>query len=515
MAWDRIDRLDLASISFACSRIQEYHIAEAVLQRVAVDRAAPSGCQGEVGWLMRWDVGRQHTAGGQILADASVEHMNVGVAERVEHPPQPGSDSATSIVIGDDGVLGPDAPGAKKGGEADRIRKRMAARTLRSGQVLVEIEKDSPRDMASEVVSATATALCQGPPYVCHSQSGIVQTSDEVGRAHEGHSPSMPAAPTMERMRSGVLVVGDVAMDQIVRVSEYPPRGGNAWSAAPERHPGGSAANTAVNLAKMGVEVRFLGRFADDVEGEMLLADMRGEGVEVVPDGLLPGAATPIVIAIVDGAGERTLISASRASAQTLLSPADVTDDVFGGVFWVHVSGVSLAEEPGRSALVAALTAARARGLPSSFDINLRLDGTDFDGLVRVAVRECIQLSTVVLASTSEAMTLVPGADDVNACALALAGGLRTAVVRLGAAGAISVDRSGRIYRDGGRPGMAVDTLGAGDAFDAGYIRASLDGADPQACLRWGNAAAALKSRHLGARGFPGMAELLELSRES
>ncbi len=316
-------------------------------------------------------------------------------------------------------------------------------------------------------------------------------------------------------MRSGVLVVGDVAMDLIVRVAEYPPRGGNAWSAAPERHPGGSAANTAVNLARMGTEVRFLGRFADDQEGEALMADMRAEGIEVVPHQLKVGAASPIVIAIVDGDGERTLISASRGSAQTMLEVGEITDDVFDGVVWVHVSGVALVEQPGRSALVGALTAARALGLACSFDVNLRLDGTEFDEAVRQAVRECAELSTVVLASSAEAMTLVPDADDVEDCATALAGGRRTAVIRLGAAGAMSVDASGQDWRDGGRTGPAVDTLGAGDAFDAGYIRASLDGMAAQACLRWGNAAAALKSRHLGARGFPGIGALLELVRET
>lgn len=311
-------------------------------------------------------------------------------------------------------------------------------------------------------------------------------------------------------MRSGVLVVGDAAMDQIVRVAEYPPRGGNAWSATPERHPGGSAANTAVNLARMGVAVRFLGRLADDEGGRALLADLRAEGVEVVPDGLLAGASTPTVVAIVDGSGERTLLSASRGSAQTLLAPSDITDDVFEDVTWVHVSGIGLAEEPGRSAIALALRAASARGLPRSLDVNLRLDGTAFDLRVRQAVQGCVGLSTVVLASSKEATLLVPDAGDLDACGTALAGGVRTAVIRLGAEGAMCVDAFGRTWRDPGRAGPIVDSLGAGDAFDAGYIRARMQGAELDECLRWANAAAALKLRYHGGRGFPGIAALLE-----
>lgn len=318
----------------------------------------------------------------------------------------------------------------------------------------------------------------------------------------------------MSGTRARVLVVGDVAMDWIVRVAEYPPRGGNAWSAAPERLPGGSAANAAVNLARMGISVRFLGRFADDDGGRALFADMRAEGVEVVPEALLEGATTPVVIAIVDRAGERTLISASRGSAQTRLTIDDLTDDIWEGVAWVHASGIALAEEPGRSAILAALFAARERHLPRSFDVNLRLDGTGFDGRVRQAVLACVDSSTDVLASSLEAMMLVSGTDDIEVCGAAVAGGTRTAVIRLGAAGAMAVDASGRIWRDAGRLGPAIDTLGAGDSFDAGYIRARLDGADTGTCLRWANAAAALKLRHRGARGFPGLSALQDFLSE-
>jgi len=257
--------------------------------------------------------------------------------------------------------------------------------------------------------------------------------------------------------------------------------------------------------------VRFLGRFADDDLGVELLTDLRSEGVEVVPAQLLAGSVSSVVVAVVDSAGERTLLSAGRRSAQTQLTVDDLTEAIWEGVAWVHASGISLAADPGRSATLGMLARAARRGLPRSLDVNLRLEADDLDGHVRDAVGSAAELSTVVFASATEALTLAAGTHDIEAAAGALAGGRRTAVVRLGSQGAIAVDPGGRIWRHVGMPGPVVDSLGAGDTFDAGYIRAALDGGGVDTCLPWANAAAALKIRHRGGRGFPGIDALLEL----
>ncbi len=99
--------------------------------------------------------------------------------------------------------------------------------------------------------------------------------------------------------------------------------------------------------------------------------------------------------------------------------------------------------------------------------------------------------------------------DDVQAAARALSDGQRLVVARLGADGALAAGPlSEGICHVPTIPTPVVDTLGAGDAFDAGFIAARLAGRDTREALRWGNATAALKITRPGARGTPSREEL-------
>ncbi|MBA3778455.1 MAG: sugar kinase [Chloroflexi bacterium] len=309
-----------------------------------------------------------------------------------------------------------------------------------------------------------------------------------------------------------VLVIGDAAVDWLLRVDDYPPRGGNAWSPAPEMRPGGSGTNVAVNLARMGVAARFVGRLADDDAGNLIRADLEAEGV--VLDGLPTerGGRTPVVVAVLDGAGERTLISASLGSAQWQLQRSDVGEAVWQSVAWLHASGICLAREPSRTAVLFALEEGRRRGISTSLDVNLRLDGNRLQAEVRQALMKAIALADLVVASRAEALALTGMATEEAALGK-LQSPTRRVIVRLGAQGSIASDGSGPV-RSSSYPATVVDQLGAGDAFDAGFIAASMDGQPLQGALRWANAAAALNVSGVGARAFHGLEALRRTLRD-
>ena len=304
-----------------------------------------------------------------------------------------------------------------------------------------------------------------------------------------------------------VLVVGDAAVDWLLRVADYPSRGGNAWSPAPEMRPGGSGTNVAVNLVRMGVAARFVGRLADDDAGVLLRADLEAE--HVLLDGLVPerGGRTPVVVAVLDGAGERTLISASAGSAQWQLEASDVGEAVWHEVAWMHASGICLAQEPSRTAILLVLEEARRRGVPTSLDVNLRLDGSQLGSDVREALLTGVGLADVVFAARDEALALT-GAATVEGALGQLGDTARRGIVRLGAGGSIASDGKGAHLRSAAFAATVVDQLGAGDAFDAGFIAASVKGLGPEEALRWANAAAALNVSGVGARAFPGLPAL-------
>src|SRR5918992_3391007 len=210
---------------------------------------------------------------------------------------------------------------------------------------------------------------------------------------HAVHWRAIPSRPPV------ALVVGDAAVDWIVRVRGLPEAGGLAWSGPPLVRPGGTGANVAVGLARLGVRARLAAILAEDDGGRLLRDDLRAEGVEVLPDGFAGGLATPVVIAIVDAAAERTLLSCARGSAQTALRASDVPAAAWEDAAWLHSTGVLLAEEPSRTALPELLREARRRGLPASLDLNIRLDRGDADDGPMPALRRAVEEASVVFAS--------------------------------------------------------------------------------------------------------------------
>ena len=306
-----------------------------------------------------------------------------------------------------------------------------------------------------------------------------------------------------------VLTIGEVGVDWIVRVSTLPTRGSNAWCQPPEQHGGGAAANVAVGLARLGVPVSFWGKVGDDEHGRFLLDDLTREGIDTSPAQVVPGTFTMMVMAIVDAEGERTFFTCSQGAAHTKLTPEEIDSDTIAGAAWLHTSGTCLAETPSRDAILYAMALARELGVPVWLDVNVCLNREISPAPFRAALERAVSLAEVVLGSAEEVTSFAP-ASSTEASAQSLAGGGRTVVARLGSKGALAASLAGMVVVPA-FPTQVVDTVGAGDAFDAGYIAARIAGLDIETALRWGNAVAALKIARPGARSLPRRAEVERL----
>ncbi|MCL8025480.1 sugar kinase [Nocardioides bruguierae] len=275
---------------------------------------------------------------------------------------------------------------------------------------------------------------------------------------------------------------------------------------------GGAESNVAIGAARLGVPATWVGRVGDDGWGERVARELRAEGVaaHVVVD---PAASTAVMTK--EQRGTRTRVTYHRTgSAGSRLAPGDLPEQLLAGAGVLHLTGIT----PGLSATALAATrealaTARRAGVPVSFDVNHR-HGVWRERDAGAVYRELAAGAAVVLAGPEEAALLVgAGAPADEAGLLAAVRDLTDGdvVLKLGERGCLA-------HVDGGThavpahplaPGELVDTVGAGDAFVAGYLAELLAGRPAAERLRTGTLCGALACTSPGDwEGLPTRAEV-------
>lgn len=254
----------------------------------------------------------------------------------------------------------------------------------------------------------------------------------------------------------------------------------------------GSESNVAIGVSRLGHRVSWVGRVGDDELGRLVLARLRGEDLDVraVVD---PDAPTGLMLKEQPVAGQGRVHYYRTGSAGSRLHPADLPEELLTTTRVLHSSGITLALSPtAREAVFRAVTRVRQAGGTVSFDLNHRARLWSAEEAGRT-LREILPLADVVFASDDEAR-MVTGEETATLedAARALRDlGPATAVVTRGADGALSATRSG-VRPVPAVPVRAVDPVGAGDAFVAGYLSALLAGLDEEERLARAAAVGAL-----------------------
>ncbi|HEX9724734.1 MAG TPA: carbohydrate kinase family protein [Vicinamibacteria bacterium] len=277
-------------------------------------------------------------------------------------------------------------------------------------------------------------------------------------------------------------VLGDINRDLFVRVRHFPRPGsdnpalGSTWAL------GGSAANTAVALARLDVWASVIGRIGCDAEGRALLKELARSGVHTGAVQKDPSRATGICIVTVTADGERTLIGMRGANCAL---QRDGVAEAVASVRHLHVSGYALIQPESRRAAILALETARKAGAVTSLDFGWE-PATSAPELLRQALRHV----SLALPSAQELRMALGERRLSQAASKARAMGVEHVAVTLGAGGCRVFSENGtfRVPRFESR---TINTCGAGDAFNAGYILGTLEGASAEACAILGNAAGA------------------------
>ncbi|HEY3469956.1 MAG TPA: sugar kinase [Amycolatopsis sp.] len=285
---------------------------------------------------------------------------------------------------------------------------------------------------------------------------------------------------------TGIVVVGDAALDVIARHDKPLPHGGDA-RAKIRFTGGGSGANTALWLRHLGAETTLLARIGDDPGGRLIRAELEAAGVRCA-FAVDPEAPTCCVVVMVDGSGQRSML-ADRGANQRF-APEDVTPEALAGASHLHLSGYVLLDPPSREAGLAALAAARQAGLTTSVDPQAAAHITD-----PAAFLADVRGVDLLMPNTEELVALTGSADPASA--KELLGTVGAVVVTAGLDGASWVDAGG-VTSVPAVEADCIDSTGAGDAFDAGVLTGWLAGESTVDVLRHGTRLGALAVGKVG-----------------
>ena len=284
------------------------------------------------------------------------------------------------------------------------------------------------------------------------------------------------------------LFAGEINVDLVLQgYTEFPGPGKEVLVRDFAMVLGSATAIMAMGLARLGTPVAFVGRVGDDVWGRYCLEDMAGRGIDlsrVIRGG---GLKTGVTVSITHPA-DRALVT--YLGAISALTGADVPDAVMLGLDHIHASSFFF-QEGLRPDLPDLFARARRAGLTTSLDTGFD-PSQRWDGGLRATL-----LETDLFFPNEVELRALTGCDDAAEGIRALENGRTRVVAKLGKDGAMTLD-GGQVVHVPAYPVETLDTTGAGDSFNAGFLHRWLQGAPLAECLRLGAACGALSTLGLG-----------------
>ncbi len=269
---------------------------------------------------------------------------------------------------------------------------------------------------------------------------------------------------------------------------------------------GGAESNLAIALSRLGIYAGWASLLGDDEPGQLVLDRVRAEGVDTSRVRRLPGYPTGLYLRERLGMGGQVYYYRWGSAASTM-APGALDPRCLQGARFLHLTGITPAlSEQCRAFTLWAAREGRAGGTHLSFDVNYRSklwspeEARDF-------VEELLPHVDLLFLGDEEARALWERDDEEFVRELA-ASGPEEVVLKLGKKGSMALSED-RILAQPGFEVPEVDPVGAGDAFDAGYLAGRLWDLPPEERLRVANAMGALSVLTLGDyEGLPDREEL-------
>jgi 2-dehydro-3-deoxygluconokinase len=261
----------------------------------------------------------------------------------------------------------------------------------------------------------------------------------------------------------------------------------------------GDSLNMLVAAARLGTSTGYLTRLGSDPFTAYLLNAWQKEDIDTSHVKQAQGFNAVHFVALLPG-GDREFVYYRRGSAPSTMEPSDLDPDYIGAARIMHISGITQAvSATARATALRAAQIAHERGVPVSYDPNYRHQLWTHDD-ARQGMEELLPYVTYFLPSCPADTRVLFGTEEPRqVIAQAQARGVKVAAVKCGESGAV-IGYGDEVFEAPPHvSGPVVDTTGAGDAFNGGFLHGLLNGMSPRDAATIGSIAAGLKLRGRGA----------------
>jgi sugar/nucleoside kinase (ribokinase family) len=295
-----------------------------------------------------------------------------------------------------------------------------------------------------------------------------------------------------------VIVIGDANIDLVVAgCNELPAPGQEVLVQNMTIHVGGGAALFSLALAKLGMKIAFNGVLGEDGFGQFVRDQFSRYGIDT--SYIRKSSRNTGISIAINPENDRSFITYTGSNAELSLQQLDMNSVALGR--HVHLTGYRGSQN--HSEYLETVKKLKALGVTTSIDVGWDDTGEWYQGIF-----ELMEEVDVFFMNEAEARHYT-GCSSAAESILFLAKHSSHIVLKLGSEGAaVSVD--GRQAYRSGFSVQVVDTTGAGDSFNAGYIYGYLAGKRPEECLIYGNACGALSVSEYGGSTGTTNIQLLE-----
>ncbi|MBP2638601.1 MAG: 5-dehydro-2-deoxygluconokinase [Firmicutes bacterium] len=284
-----------------------------------------------------------------------------------------------------------------------------------------------------------------------------------------------------------------------------------------KKYLGGSPANIAVGMSRLGKKVGFIGKVSDDQFGRFVTNYFNKEGIDTSGISVAKsGESLGLTFTEILSPSESSILMYRNGVADLALSVEDVSEDYIKSAKAIVISGTALAASPSREAALLALEYAKRHGAVVIFDIDYRSYTWKNKEELMIYYSTVARSSDIILGSKEEFdfMESHTGNSDKKIADRWISFGNKIVVIKHGKEGSTAYTDDNGIYKIKPFPVQTVKSFGGGDAYASAFLYGLMEGWPVIDCLEFGSGAASmLVSSHSCSDAMPRVGDIVDFIR--